>query len=125
MSPGDLGDAPVIVEGDEVHRIGATNRALMAATIHGEALDPTPKLRKFWWPLRTNLSNRLYFGQTPEARGLRWFDHAMFFPKRHESPLSISYPTVATHNHFVLDHGGRVFKDSAPPEASLTSLPST
>ncbi|EUA35224.1 DNA methylase domain protein [Mycobacterium xenopi 3993] len=28
--------------------------------------------------------------------------------------LSITFAFVATHNHFVLDHGGKVFKQSAP-----------
>jgi hypothetical protein len=38
----------------------------------------------------------------------------MFFPKRYRIPLSITFAFVATHNHFVLDRGGKVFKQSAP-----------
>src|SRR5260370_15462031 len=38
----------------------------------------------------------------------------MFFAKRHTSPLSITYAEVATHNHFVLDRGGKVFRQTAP-----------
>ena len=30
------------------------------------------------------------------------------------TPLSIAFAFVATHNHFVLDRGGKVFKQSAP-----------
>ena len=30
------------------------------------------------------------------------------------TPLSITFAFVATHNHFVLDRGGKVFKQSAP-----------
>src|SRR5262245_46111586 len=30
------------------------------------------------------------------------------------SPLSIAFAFVATHNHFMLDRGGKVFKQSAP-----------
>ena len=30
------------------------------------------------------------------------------------TPLSIVFAFVATHNHFVLDRGGKVFKQSAP-----------
>ncbi|KQY36815.1 DNA methylase [Nocardia sp. Root136] len=77
---------------------------------------------RFLWPNRTVLRQRVDFGQTPEQRGLRWFDHSMFFPKRYRSPLSISFAEVATHNHFVLDRGGKVFKQTAPviklPEGS-------
>jgi hypothetical protein len=38
----------------------------------------------------------------------------MFFPNRYRTPLSIVFAFVATHNHFVLDRGGKVFKQSAP-----------
>jgi hypothetical protein len=38
----------------------------------------------------------------------------MFFPDRFKTPLSIAYAFVATHNHFVLDRGGKVFKQTAP-----------
>jgi hypothetical protein len=68
----------------------------------------------FLWPNRTYLRERVDFGQRPEQRGLRWFDHSMFFPGRYRSPLSISFAEVATHNHFVLDRGGKVFKQTAP-----------
>ena len=34
--------------------------------------------------------------------------------KRYTTPLSIAFAFVATHNHFVLDRGGKVFKQSAP-----------
>ena len=33
---------------------------------------------------------------------------------RFRTPLSITFAFVATHNHFVLDRGGRVFNRSAP-----------
>jgi hypothetical protein len=38
----------------------------------------------------------------------------MFFRERYLSEFSISFASVATHNHFVLDRGGKVFKQSAP-----------
>ena len=38
----------------------------------------------------------------------------MFFAERLRTPLSIAFAFVATHNHFVLDRGGKVFKQSAP-----------
>jgi len=60
------------------------------------------------------LEHRLDFGQTPEQRGLWWWAHSMFFPARWRSPLSIAFAFVATHNHFVLNRGGKVFNRSAP-----------
>ena len=71
-------------------------------------------LEHHFWKFKTSLRSRLDFGNTPEQRGLRWFDHSMFFPARYRTPLSITFAFVATHNHFVLDRGGKVFNRSAP-----------
>ena len=51
---------------------------------------------------------------TQLREGLTWFECSMFFAERFVSPLSIAFAFVATHNHFVLDRGGKVFKQSAP-----------
>ena len=66
------------------------------------------------WPWRTQLSDRVAYGKTQLERGLKWFEYSMFFRDRFRTPLSISVASVATHNHFVLDRGGKVFKQSAP-----------
>ena len=66
------------------------------------------------WMFRTGLKARRDFGQTIEERGLSWFEHNMFFRERWLRPLGIAFAFVATHNHFVLDRGGKVFKQSAP-----------
>jgi hypothetical protein len=34
--------------------------------------------------------------------------------RRIETPLTITFAEIATHNHFVLDRGGKVFKQTAP-----------
>src|SRR5699024_4240778 len=47
-------------------------------------------------------------------RGLTWFEYSMFFRERYRRPLSIAFAFVATHNHFVLDRGGKVFNRTAP-----------
>ena len=67
-----------------------------------------------FWKLRVRLKNRRDFGRTIEERGLRWWEHSMFFRRRYLSRLSIPFAFVATHNHFVLDRGGKVFNQSAP-----------
>ena len=38
----------------------------------------------------------------------------MFFRDRFRAPFSIAFAFVATHNHFVIDRGGKVFNRSAP-----------
>src|SRR5207249_4223059 len=37
-----------------------------------------------------------------------------WIPEKYRTPLSITFAFVSTHNHFVLDRGGKVFKQSAP-----------
>lgn len=80
----------------------------------GEPIPPSDELKRFFWRNRVTLARRVDFEQPLEERGLRWFDHSMFFKKRFSSPLGIAFAFVATHNHFVLDRGGRVFKQTAP-----------
>ncbi|WP_428836933.1 BREX-2 system adenine-specific DNA-methyltransferase PglX [Streptomyces cuspidosporus] len=66
------------------------------------------------WPFKVQLRTRVAFGKTQIARGLSWFEYSMFFTERYRVPLSIAFATVSTHNQFVLDRGGKVFKQSAP-----------
>ena len=66
------------------------------------------------WPLKRILSERVAYGSTQLQRGLQWFEYSMFFTERYRAPLSITFAFVATHNHFVLDRGGKVFNRSAP-----------
>ncbi|XUZ23484.1 BREX-2 system adenine-specific DNA-methyltransferase PglX [Streptomyces sp. RMIT01] len=66
------------------------------------------------WPLRRILEVRRTFQGDMEDAGLKWWDYMQFTPSAYHSPLSITFAFVATHNHFVLDRGGKVFKQSAP-----------
>jgi hypothetical protein len=66
------------------------------------------------WPYRAILRIRVAYGQTQIERRLEWFEYSMFFHKRYQTPMSIAFAEVATHNHFVLDRGGKVFNRSAP-----------
>lgn len=71
-------------------------------------------LSHHFWAFRRLLKERSDFGNYIEDRGLLWYEHSMFFPARFLAPLGIAFAFVATHNHFALDRGGRVFKQSAP-----------
>ncbi|MEV0913391.1 BREX-2 system adenine-specific DNA-methyltransferase PglX [Streptomyces sp. NPDC049967] len=66
------------------------------------------------WAYQTHLRRRVAFGKTQIQRGLAWFEYSMFFKNRYKQPLSISVPETTTLNHFVLDRGNKVFKDTAP-----------
>lgn len=74
----------------------------------------SPSVLRVEWPYRTGLSQRVAYGLSQIERGLQWFEYSMFFKKRFQSPLTITFAFVATHNHFVLDRGGKVFNRSAP-----------
>ncbi|GAA2489772.1 BREX-2 system adenine-specific DNA-methyltransferase PglX [Streptomyces gobitricini] len=104
------------VDGDGVRdfAIQSPTVTLMLQQWNGSRREPSPAAARYLWPYRSNLRQRVYFGRTPEARNLRWFDLALFFAERHRAQLSISFAEVATHNHFALDRGGKVFKQTAP-----------
>ncbi|MCA9712333.1 MAG: hypothetical protein KDK70_41235, partial [Myxococcales bacterium] len=47
-------------------------------------------------------------------RGLTWYELQELYADKLRTSLTITFPFVATHNHFVLDRGGKVFKQTAP-----------
>jgi hypothetical protein len=81
----------------------------------GAFVEPSRAQSAFWWPFRSGLREQLYFGQTPEARGLRWFDPVIYFGKRHANNYAIPFPFVATHVNFAFDRRGSVYNKSARP----------
>jgi len=112
------GYAVPLVEGESVRdfTISADIQAIFPyelATAKVLVNLPSQLIRHFW-TYRRLLKERKDFGNYIEDRGLTWFEHSMFFPERFRVPLSITFAFVATHNHFVLDRGGKVFKQSAP-----------
>ena len=67
------------------------------------------------WPYRTNLANNVLFGgQTKAEAGMPWFEFGRLTAAKLRTPLSITFAFVATHNHFALNRGGKVFNRSAP-----------
>jgi hypothetical protein len=69
---------------------------------------------KYLWQFKTNLQNRIWFRKTQKERGFAWFEYGMLSKDKFRAPLSITFAFVATHNHFVLNQGSKVFKQSAP-----------
>ncbi|MFF0700540.1 BREX-2 system adenine-specific DNA-methyltransferase PglX [Streptomyces tendae] len=65
-------------------------------------------------PYRTAISSRKRFGVPMLERGMEWHEWQELYPNKLRTPLSITYGEVATHNHFALDRGGSVFKQTAP-----------
>lgn len=73
------------------------------------------------WRFRTALRDRATFQGKMEDAGKKWFEYMQYTKSANETPLSITFAFVATHNHFVLDRGGKVYNRSAP----IIKLPET
>ncbi|MFF3630285.1 BREX-2 system adenine-specific DNA-methyltransferase PglX [Streptomyces sp. NPDC002164] len=76
--------------------------------------DAPPTVHRLLWPSRIYLRDRVAFGKTQIERGLSWFEYSMFFKARYKAKLSIAFPFVSTHNHFVLSRREHVFIRTAP-----------
>jgi hypothetical protein len=70
---------------------------------------------RFIWRCRTSLLDRKVFGgETYREAGKAWYSYGQIPIERFKIKLSITLAFVATHNHFVLDRGEKVFKQTAP-----------
>lgn len=75
--------------------------------------DPMHPVQHYLWPWRELLWRRREPGGTHRELGFTWHQYSRFHPERF-SGLGLAFAFVSTHNHFVLDRGGKVFKQSAP-----------
>lgn len=79
------------------------------------SVSVTEDIKRYLWPLRTVLWQRKTFGnQTYRDAGIGYAEYHQIPVERNITPLSITFAHVATHNHFVMDRGGKVFNRSAP-----------
>ncbi|WP_372448034.1 BREX-2 system adenine-specific DNA-methyltransferase PglX [Streptomyces smyrnaeus] len=76
--------------------------------------DTSPLVSRHLWPARSILRKRKLFGKTITAHGRPWYAHLENYPKKLVDPTGITFPFVATHNHFVLDRKARLFGSTAP-----------
>jgi hypothetical protein len=108
------------VPGDSV-RDWVINSSEEALAPYGEDAEALPlascgdPVNRWIWPLRATLGSTKSFGGVTRAQSGDWL-HTWYrwVSERYRTPLSIAFAFVATHNHFVLDRGGKVFKQSAP-----------
>ena len=73
-----------------------------------------PVLRYLWFARSNLANNRMFGGKTKIQTGLEWYEYGRLTREKLQTPLSITFAEVATQNHFVLDRGGKVFKQTAP-----------
>lgn len=78
-------------------------------------LDEMPSHSRRIWAFRTELGNRATFTKGTYFSDERpWYEWHQIPKDIGASRWSLAFAFVATHNHFVLDRGGKVFKQSAP-----------
>ncbi|MEU2687713.1 BREX-2 system adenine-specific DNA-methyltransferase PglX [Streptomyces hygroscopicus] len=102
---------------------GDVEHAIFPYTAKFEPVDVDGAVLRYMWPCRTTLSNNFLFGRRTKVEGgLKWSEYGRLTHSKLRTPLSVTFAEVATHNHFVLDRGGKVFKQTAPviklPEAA-------
>ncbi|MFI6576358.1 BREX-2 system adenine-specific DNA-methyltransferase PglX [Nocardiopsis sp. NPDC050513] len=110
------GGVKPLVEGDAV-RDWVIDHRTEALFPYGDDLRASledPSVGRMLWVLRQDLRSRQELGGSHEEVGLTWYEWSRWHPERFRVALGIGMSFVATHNHFVLDRGGRVFKQSAP-----------
>ena len=114
----DAGDVLPLVEGDQVrHWVASERDAIFTPyTANGiKAIDAMPGGSRWLWRARTVLGNRATFGNvTYFEEGRPWWGWHQINVNRLRYSYAITFAEIATHNHFVLDRGGRVFKQTAP-----------
>jgi len=102
------------VEGDRVRDFALHEPTIAAFPYADGSAVSLATAKAAFWPWRTLLRSGLAFGQTREDKGIQWWEYILPNMKRLRANRLIAFAFVATHNHFVLDRGGKVFKQSAP-----------
>jgi hypothetical protein len=105
-----------LVEGDKIRdwSLDWETDALFPYDTNIELIEPSEALSSLW-PLRTTMWDRATFSKlTYFQEGRTYWEYHQIPIERNRTPLSIAYAEIATHNHFVLDRGGKVFKQTAP-----------
>jgi hypothetical protein len=74
----------------------------------------TAALERMLWAWREPLAKRATFQGFMADAGLQWWEYMQYTGSAYLTPLSIVFAYMATHNHFALDRGGRVFNRPAP-----------
>ena len=85
------------------------------AAIKDSRDDPTlTKVKGYLWPYRQALKSRKLFGTPVEQKGLQWWELREVYADKLRTSISIAYPEIASHNHFVLAKDTTVFNQTAP-----------
>lgn len=104
----------------EVVRDWEIRRDDVALTPYSDAQTSIPFDDSASWARHLWLYRRILRGVTDfddftqKEDGQSWWTWYRWVRERYLTPLTITFASISTHNHFVLDRGGKVFKQSAP-----------
>lgn len=106
-----------VVMGDAIrdwHFSGASDYCLFP---YGEddllPIQDLPSVYRWLWPNRTTLGNRATFsGGTYFSENRSWWEWHQIALRRVKANLQIAYSEIASHNHFWLDRGGKIFNQT-------------
>ncbi|CAL9554446.1 hypothetical protein SUDANB15_04478 [Streptomyces sp. enrichment culture] len=103
-----------LAAGDSLRDWLSNTEAVTLWPYRNELPDEKLQNTSLFWPYRSTLRAGLTFSKTREERGMAWHEHIMLSWERTRAAALIAYGEVATHNHFVLSRGKKVFKQTAP-----------
>ncbi|MES3646769.1 BREX-2 system adenine-specific DNA-methyltransferase PglX [Mycobacterium intracellulare] len=108
-----------LVEGDRVRDWGLVADLQSAGWTYDEQLKVLDikqlgVLGQWLIAYKSVLDSRKRFGVPMVERGFQWYEWQEIYSSKLQTALSITFGEVATHNHFVLDRGGKVFNRTAP-----------
>lgn len=75
-------------------------------------INDLPEMGKLFWIARSLIVQRKPFGIPLLERGMKFYEWQELYTSKLKTPLSILLAEVATHNHFAIDRGGSVFKNT-------------
>lgn len=104
-----------LVEGDAVRdwSVNSVYKSIYEYDLMGRH-TPEVALDDYFWIYRSLMRPAIYFGRTKEQRGMHWREYGVIVKDKLGNTPTIGFAFVATHNHFIYDRLGRVFKQSAP-----------
>jgi len=106
-----------ILTGEELRdwRSSCTSHLLRPFSWPEQEFEAPADLLIHLWPWRRLLQTRVVSGTTSmEATSKKWFEVQRLSRAKHQSQWSISFAEISTHNHAVLNRGGRIYKKTAP-----------
>ncbi len=108
----------LLVEGDTIRdwQIESPNSSIWLYDSDFRLFPPNTLVNtcRLFWQFRAAIYWRKRFGTPLVERGLTWYEWQELYRAKLQISFSITFAEVATHNHFVFDRGGKVFKQTAP-----------